>query len=227
MAAAPSIKLHFNAKDLTGQRFTRLTVIAPVGVGKSGHVLWLCRCDCGNEKIAASQGLRRGNTKSCGCLQAECNPPRIVTHGRSKTALYSIWEAMVARCENKNFRQYASYGGRGIRVCDRWRRGNGIKSGFECFAEDMGERPSKKHSLDRIDNDGNYEPGNCRWATKEVQQNNMRSNVRIETNGKTLTMTQWARELGINPRSLIKRLRRGWPPELAVTTPPKHRPGRR
>lgn len=218
MADYTPIKPAANAKDLTGRRYVRLTVVMPVGVAKCGHILWLCKCDCGGERVATTSNLGR-NTMSCGCLQRECNPPRMVTHGRSKTRQYGQWEGIVGRCENPKSRAYKDYGGRGIKMCDRWRRGDGARSGFECFIEDMGERPSPNHSIERIDNDGNYEPSNCRWATRVEQQNNMRNTIFIEIDGRTQSMCQWAREMGLKPSTVSSRIGKGWDPATAVMTP--------
>lgn len=135
------------------------------------------------------------------------------THGMSYEPEYSAWASMLTRCNNPRRPQYQSYGGRGISVCERW-------SKFENFLADVGQRPSASHSLDRINNDGNYEPGNVRWATVEEQQNNRTVSALIEHNGQRRTLTQWARELGLGVSTIHCRLKRGWPVEKALSLSP-------
>lgn len=150
--------------------------------------------------------------KSCGCYRREIGD-RTRTHGQSKSREFAAWSNMLDRCLNQRNGDYANYGGRGITVCDRWRES------FENFLADMGQRPSPAHSLDRIDNDGPYAPGNCRWATADTQrQNNRQRVVYIEHAGERLPLTAWARRLSMTPAALRRRLRRGSVAE-ALTTP--------
>lgn len=154
------------AKDFIGRKVGLLSVIAFTGSREHNGVMrrfWLCRCDCGNEREYYSSCLTSGNLSSCGCIPK--GPP--LKHGRSKSPEYRVWIGMRNRCHDKKNSRYADYGGRGIGVCARW-------ASFENFFEDMGERPTDDHSIDRVDNNGNYEPGNCRWATRSVQQHNKR-----------------------------------------------------
>lgn len=159
--------------DLTGQRFGRLTAIELRGRSKSGNAFWLCRCECGVEKIVVSGALRSGNTTSCRCYHREISGVHLKTHGRSRTKEHRIWCGMINRCTNPRQPHYHRYGGRGIKICQRWRES------FEAFFEDMGLCPSPKHSLDRIDNDGDYAPGNVRWATYKEQRANQRTKEQI------------------------------------------------
>lgn len=153
--------------ELSGQRFGRLTAVRDAGSDAANHRLWLCRCDCGQETTVSTNRLRTGNTKSCGCLYRETKTTHGATRGGRPTPEFRAWVHMRRRCSDPKHPQFHDYGGRGISVCDRWQA-------FDAFLADMGARPSAAHSLDRIDVNGGYEPGNCRWATKDVQQHNRR-----------------------------------------------------
>lgn len=193
--------------DLTGRKFGRLTVLGYAGRNKFDHVMWLCRCDCGNETTKSTSSLTSGRTVACGCY----NPSR--KHGGFGTSEYQTWSAMNQRCANPEHQAYASYGGRGIKVCKRWR------NSFPNFLEDMGPRPGKGYSLDRVDNDGDYEPANCRWTTQLDQMNNRRMNRRITFRGETMTVSQWAAKTGISKNTLSRRIDSGWAIERAMTEP--------
>lgn len=173
MADGKPTKLHANAKDISGMRFGRLQVVNVSHSQKrtrlKGTVLyWNCICDCGNEAIISAHSLNRGDAKSCGCYHSELLTAANTTHGFSKSSECGIWYSMKQRCFNPKSKRYADYGGRGITMADAWRES------FDTFYADMGPRPSSKHSIDRINNDGNYEPGNCRWATATEQARNQR-----------------------------------------------------
>lgn len=179
--------------DLTNQRFGRLLVLR-----YTGKYYWLCLCDCGVTKPVHSYSLRNGDTKSCGCLRREVLSN--VRHRLAGTPIHQVWVRMKQRCHNPNNKSFKHYGARGIRVCERW------TSSFENFLADMGERPSNRHSIDRIDNDGDYTPENCRWATLKQQANNTRRNRKIEHNGVTKNLNQWASELGMSRATLESRI---------------------
>jgi hypothetical protein len=209
-------------------RFGRLTVTgeAPRIVSPSGFAALAAyvRCDCGVEKVVRACGLKSGDTMSCGCLQKELTAvaiaQRSVTHGQARTGRggrtseYSIWVGMKNRCSSADIERYARYVGRGIAVCDRWR------DSFEAFYEDMGPKPSAKHSIERVDNDGDYEPGNCRWATQAEQANNRGNSRLLRINERELTATQWAAVSGVPAHIVFVRLRNGWDAERAVFQKP-------
>lgn len=160
-------------KDIAGQRFGRLVAVRYVGLKKVGtqgqrKSIWLCRCDCGSETEAHAQNLRKGTTQSCGCLLREVRSSSHKKHGMRGAPEYDSWCRMIQRCTNKNGNRWENYGGRGITVCPEWR------NDFAAFFAHVGSKPSPKHSLDRINNDGNYEPGNVRWATFSEQMFNRR-----------------------------------------------------
>lgn len=196
--------------DLTGRVFGRLTVegYSHTHTQRSGKraAVWSCRCECGGTASVMTSNLKKGNTRSCGCLHKQ----QMTLHGKSSTRLYRVWQSMLQRCSNPNASRYAEYGGRGIKVCHRWQK-------FENFLADVGERPEGT-SLDRINVNGDYEPGNVRWATIAEQARNKRANVMIEWGGRRMIQTDWAKELGIKDQTLIKRLKM-WPLEKAMTTP--------
>lgn len=199
--------------------FGRLTAIERADV--PGR--WRCRCSCGAEKSISRHVLRSGKAQSCGCLRRELAVARGTTHGTfvgNRTGRpppeYTVLAGMIQRCEDPDSEHYAYYGGRGITVCARWRHD------FAAFLSDMGPRPSSQHSIDRIDNAKGYEPGNCRWATRTEQMRNTRHNVLITFDGETLCAAEWSARTGVPERTLIARVRRGVPPERALST--KHLP---
>lgn len=191
--------------NLVGLKFNRLSVIEFSHL-KSGRSYWLCQCDCGTEKIMRADGIK--TSVSCGCYQIE----RVTKHNLSRSPEYKVLKSLIQRCVNKNCPAYPDYGGRGIKVCDRW------LYSFEAFFEDMGKRP-KGHSIERIDNTGNYEPSNCKWATQQEQVNNRRSNTLLTCNGKTQTIAQWKREMGLKRNNIEERLKHGWSIDQAINTP--------
>ena len=193
--------------DLSNQRFGRVLVHARLE-NKGKHVMWQCACDCGASLTVSSTHLRSGHTQSCGCLRNEATAARNVEsamHGMWGTPEWNSWAGMNGRCHTPTDRKYALYGGRGITVCDEWR------ASFQSFYDHIGPRPSDDYTVDRIDSNKGYEPGNVRWATAETQNNNRRSNVVIVIGGVRKTAAQVSREFGITYRAAIYRITHGKP----------------
>lgn len=197
-------------KDLSDRRFGKLTVLHRVENSRHGKAQWLCRCDCGTQKSTLAAVLIRGEAKSCGCTRAGLARERFTKHGQRGTRTYRIWVAMKTRCQNPARADFPWYGGKGIAVCDRWQK-------FKPFFADMGECPSADHSIDRIDNSKGYSPDNCRWATAKEQVTNSSIPRMLTHDGRTMCLSDWARELGIHGSSLHERLKK-WPIELALST---------
>jgi len=203
-------------KDLTGQRFGRLVALYPTGERRNSYIVWHCRCDCGNEVDVITSSLTTGHTNSCGCYSRECTIKRSTTHGmaqqRERHLVYYIWGTMIQRCENPKNKNYENYGGRGIMVCDEWHDAAvfidwALASGWE-----------KGLTLDRIDNNGNYEPSNCHWVTQKEQARNKRNNHLITFNGKTQSLAAWADETGIPYGTLESRINKlYWSIERALS----------
>lgn len=208
-------------KDLTGLMVGRWTVLREVEPRVNAHGwrrrYWLCRCECGTEKEVDGGSLRGKYTLSCGCLRDEITRKKFAIHGegstKRRTFEYSVWAGIVKRCCNQRAPNYRIYGGRGITICDRWR------NSFVAFLEDMGRSPSRKHSIDRIDNNGHYEPGNCRWATRREQGLNKRANRLLAWRGETKPMAEWARLMGLTTQLVWMRLSMGWSVAEALGTP--------
>jgi hypothetical protein len=197
--------------DMLGKKFGLLTVIAREGSRKAGSgvtAMWRCRCNCGAELVRSGGAIRQGGGgNSCGCTAGDKHR----RHGMKETKVYRAWQNMKKRCFSKTSPDYHRYGGRGITVCERWR------DSFENFLADMGQPPSPAHTLDRKENNGNYEPSNCRWVVRKIQNRNKRTTRLLTYGGKTQCLVDWANELGINPSSLSSRLEDGWPIEKALT----------
>lgn len=173
-----------------------------------------CRCACGTVSSIYVGNIKRGMSTSCGCTRADRMAAATRTHGRSKTREYKIWAGIKQRCLDPGNPSFANYGGRGITICSEW------SDSFERFFADVGPAPSRKHTIERVQNNIGYRPGNVVWATRVVQANNTRRNRRLTIGGETLTMSQWARRAGIAPHALLHRLSRGWDPATAVRTGP-------
>ncbi len=204
MAESHPIPTHPLFKDLTGQKFGRLTVVSYAGRrGKYGVHSWNCSCQCGGERTTMGLSLGSGKTVSCGCIQRERAKECATVHGMIDRPEYVVWQGMIARCTYPKNKFYKKYGGAGVRVCDRWRRL------FADFIKDMGPRTSATHSLDRHPNrNGNYEPGNVRWATPEEQAHNKDINVNFTVGNETKTISEWSRILNIPRITLRRRIRR-------------------
>jgi len=191
-------------KDLTGLTFGRLTVERFNGTHPTRQqAQWMCLCECGECISVPSGRLLSGDTKSCGCYHVDQTVKACATHGDTHSPTYNIWAGIKSRCFLKTSPSWRKYGMRGITMCERW------VNSYQNFLEDMGERPSSGHSIDRIDNNGNYEPSNCRWATAKDQANNRRSNTWITLDGVTLTIAQWSERLGLHQVTMCRRIARG------------------
>lgn len=203
------------AVSLVGQRFARWTVLSRAENTASGQPRWLCQCDCGNQKAVTRTVLVDGRSTSCGCFKRESNIARSTKHGHATngiTPTYHSWVGMVSRCTNPGHRNYARYGGAGIKVCARWMT-------FANFLADMGEKPSGM-SIDRFPNQrGNYEPGNCRWATATEQARNKTNNRMLTFMGRTMPLAEWAEKIGVKRTALADRVANGWSDEEALRTP--------
>ncbi len=202
---------------MVGKPFGRLVVQSPapdhITAGGNRVKRWICLCECGQTKTVRQDGLRSGATQSCGCLRNDRVKEACTVHGeRTKhghaSPEYGSWRQMLTRCNNPNIKNWDDYGGRGITVCKRW------AESYPAFLEDMGRRPSPNHSLDRYPNpDGNYEPGNCRWADDYQQSQNRRNNINVLVDGETVCLKEACRRTGVPYKAAIQRRRRGWPQE--------------
>lgn len=195
--------------DLTGQKFGRLTVIKRAPNAKNGQTMYLCQCECGKYSTVTGVQLRSGHTKSCGCLRKDL----LTTHNATHSRMYVLWWGIKQRCFNPKSNGYENYGGRGITICDEWRKD------FQAFYDwAMANGYTDKLSIDRIDVNGNYEPSNCRWVDMKFQGNHRRNNRLIEHNGEILTVSEWSERTGIKVGTIYSRLDRGWGTAETLTT---------
>lgn len=201
-------------KDLTGQRFGRLVVIARAENSHAGQARWLCACDCGGKSVSVGSALRSGRATSCGCLRREKLLLANTKHGGSDSHLYHVWCDMKRRCQDEHGKDWENYGGRGIEVCDEWK--NDYVS-FQRWALENGY--SQGLTIDRIDVNKGYSPDNCRWADAVTQSRNRRNVHIITYNGKSQTLSAWAAEYNIPYEVLYYRCQRGWPIERALNKP--------
>lgn len=201
--------------DLTGQVFGRWTVVSYAGKGTS---MWNVRCACGTESVVLGPSLKKGGTRSCGCLRVEVSRAKATKHGTltggAQTKTYSIWKAMKKRCNNPNNSDYAYYGGRGIKVCERW------AASYEAFLEDMGECPGSDMTIDRIEGSRDYEPGNCRWATRLTQAENRCSTKIVEFEGERMSVSAFAKKIGKRQQTVWRNIvKQGMTPEEVARRP--------
>lgn len=203
---------NFRKIDLSGKRFGYLTVVSVAEDDNKHHgQKWVCKCDCGNMVVVRGDGLKSGHTKSCGCTNK-----RRTTHGKSNTRLFKVWTSMKQRCQNENDSKYNDYGGRGIKVCEEW-------SDFDCFFLWSSNNGYKEGlTIDRINNDGDYAPGNCRWTTRKIQMSNRRNTIYLEYNGEKRSLSEWSDIVGVKRKTLDSRYRKGWTEERILFNPVKH-----
>lgn len=214
-----------NTKIDFDKNYNRLTILKELPQRKyylsngklKVHRYVLCQCDCGKRIAVRLYSVTSGHTKSCGCFAGIKAKAFHTTHGKSRSVEYMLRKNIIQRCYKENYRYYYNYGGRGIRVCRRWRES------FENFYADMGSRPTPQHTLERINNNGNYTPTNCRWATKREQENNKRTNHYLKCDGIRLTMAEWARKINMPYNTIASRKRYGWSDERIIKCPVNHR----
>ena len=206
--------MNLKSTVIIGERFGRLRVLALAST--EGHCVVRCLCACGVIKLFRLSSLRHGDVVSCGCWRRQQTHIRSFKHGSAGTSTYMIWKGIRQRCFNKTCEAYKDYGGRGITMCERW------KNSFEAFLIDMGHKPDGM-TIERIDNDGNYEPGNCKWATRKEQTLNRRATQLITWNKQTKCLADWSRTIGGSRLLVAARLRHGWSVERALTTPVRTR----
>jgi hypothetical protein len=208
--------------DLEGNKYGKLTVVGRAAELVRKDAWWVCECVCGRAIVSSSSHLKSGHTSSCGCENARQwrgeKAPQY-KHGKRHSAEWRTWSNMKNRCMNPNYTKWDKYGGRGIKVCERW------MNSFENFYNDMGDKPSPLHSIDRINNDGDYEPSNCRWTTDQTQANNKSNNYMVTIGGVTDTLPNWCRNIGVVSRKMAyRRIFEGWDVEKAIKTPPINKP---
>lgn len=195
--------------DITGEKFGRWTIVSRAS-NRGTAAQWVCICSCGTIRTVLAQTLKNGSSKSCGCLMAELSSIRSTKHGATKKGCKSVeyitWVSMRGRCRNPNEQWFHVYGGKGVKICERWSG----SEGFINFLSDMGNRPSAQHSIERIDSNGDYEPSNCVWATKIQQSRNTSRNRLLTHSGETHCLAEWAEIRGIPRKTLAGRLRYGW-----------------
>lgn len=197
-------------RNLVGEKFERLLVNQYSRKTKGGHS-WVCLCDCGKTVVILHGNLVYNRTLSCGCLRNERTRAASTTHGLSRSKEHNAWKKMRSRCLNPNDNGFKFWGGRGIKICSRWAHD------FSAFFEDMGICPNSGYSIDRIDNNGDYSPENCRWASPKEQARNTRKNIILEIDGESLCLAAWSEKTGIPYHTLYGRVQRGWPKDRVIS----------
>ncbi len=223
-AEIPPIEKQINWKEAVGLKFNLLEVVKFVGKNRNRQAIIECLCECGNSYTGLACNVKAGKVQSCGCVAKGA----VATIGlklhdpvdRMTQKMLRTYHGILYRCHDEKY-GHPRYRGRGITVCDEWRFGDGVESGFSLFVRDMGPPPSRNHSIERKDNDGNYEKTNCKWATRQEQSENRSSNIYLEHNGLKLTITQWAEKLDIQRGTLCHRYHHGWGIKEMLTTPVK------
>ena len=208
--------------DFIGKKFGRWTIVEALpremGAKKMKRMKYKCVCDCGNTSEVSKTCLVTGRSKSCGCYAKQRASETMTTHGLSRTPMYALWASIKRRVVNPNVKGFDRYGARGITMCNEWL--NNFQAFYDYVNDTLGPKPSPQHSIDRIENEGNYEPGNIQWATNEAQSSNRRSNIVVVFQGISDTLTRHCRRLGLNAKVVNLRVsRRGWTPEQALSTP--------
>jgi len=199
------------ASERVGHKFGKLTVLQLCGANGKGLNEFLFLCECGTQKVMTGERVFFGHTKSCGCIMKGYKGTKRTYHGLTGTKIYRTWRNMISRCDRPNRKDYANYGGRGIKVCERWYV-------LEHFLQDMGE-PEEGFSIDRIDVNGNYCPENCRWATNKFQVRNRRTTLMLSYNGIDMALADWAEKVNLPYTTLFSRYKRGWPVHRILTEP--------
>lgn len=206
-----------NFQDLTGKVFNNITVLHRTKNNHLNQTQWVCRCICGKVWAVVGNCLKTGNTKSCGCVSLMATTKRFTKHGHTSkgtvTPEYRAWRHLFDRCDSPKCREYINYGGRGIGICNRWR------DSFDNFLRDMGHKPFPEAAIDRIDNNGDYTPENCRWVTASQNNMNRRNNRILTYNGVSKALTEWARESITTVSTFSSRINRGWSVHDAMTKP--------
>jgi hypothetical protein len=198
--------------EMIGKEFGKWTVLEEVEK-RNNKRAFMCRCDCGKKYVVMGDNLRNGTSVWCMSCSSKIKGTKHNTHGMTYTRVFKIWAGMVQRCTKPYHIAYKSYGAKGVKVCPEW------ENSFEVFLKDMGEPPTEDHQIDRINNNGNYEPGNCRWASRKVQQNNRSNNVLITFKGETHSIAEWSKLVGIGETTLHWRMKAGWSHEKVLSTP--------